>query len=109
LSTNTVNVATVAAATTSSESALKEVTSRLTKVRFSLHVSAASGSTPTLDVTIVAEINGQDQVLGTFTQVTTTGDAESIVVDACPGDVKAVYVIGGGTPSFTFTVDASID
>lgn len=74
--------------------------------RFYLNVTASSGTSPTLDVDIVATIGGQDYVLASFTQQTAPGK-ETIKIDACPDQVKAVYTIGGTTPSFTFEIRSS--
>lgn len=68
--------------------------------------TAASGTSPTLDV----KLQGQDPVSGTwfdtgdsFTQLITTGNQriEATVSDSI---VRAVATIGGTAPSFTFTV-----
>lgn len=76
------------------------------KTRFNLNVSAASGTTPTLDVTLVGVVNGIEYTIGTFTQKTGV-IKDTITVDAAPNKVKAKWTIGGGTPSFTFEVTAS--
>ena len=71
--------------------------------RFYLNVSAASGTSPTLDVDIVKTINGIDFILKSFAQKVTTGQ-EVIEITNCPKQVKAVFTITGTTPSFTFEV-----
>ena len=70
---------------------------------FKLAVTATSG-TPTLDVTI----QGQDAAgdwftLGTFTQATGT-TTQTIGVPLAGRKIRARWVIGGGTPSATFSV-----
>lgn len=73
-------------------------------VRFFLNVSAIGG-TPTLDVSIVASVDGIDHVLGSFTQATGV-TSESIVIADCPPRIKVVSVVAGTTPSITSTVYA---
>lgn len=69
-----------------------------------LNVTAASGTIPTLDVTIVTTVDGVEYVLGTFAQLAVTG-TERIAINNAPQDLKAKFAIGGGTPSFTFSVN----
>lgn len=75
-------------------------------LRVYLSVSAASGTTPTLDVTIVKTINGVDYTLGTFAQKVAAG-SEVITVANAPESLKAVFAITGTGPSFTFEVNAT--
>lgn len=77
-----------------------------------LHVIAASGTTPTLDVTIESDDNSNFTsavTRATFTQVSTTG-AEYLVVAGPVTDTwwRAVYTIAGTSPSFSFLVNAGI-
>lgn len=74
-----------------------------------LNCTAASGTSPTLDV----KLQGQDPVSGewfdtgdSFTQLTTTGSQriEATVADSV---VRGVATIGGTTPSFTFSLGAT--
>lgn len=80
-----------------------------------LNVTAASGTTPTLDVKIQISPDGgttwEDFI--TFAQKTATGaeskrfsSYQAIAAGAGPfGDrMKVIYSIGGTTPSFTFSV-----
>lgn len=85
-----------------------------------LNITAASGTTPTLDV----KLQGKDPVSGqyfdlpaaSFTQKTGTGfdwllihpeittvTANKQVSTATTNNMRLVYTIGGTTPSFTFT------
>ena len=75
-------------------------------IRIYLDVTAASGTTPTLDVDVVAVIGGVEMVLQSFAQKTAAGQ-ETIVVPQCPRAAKVKWTIGGTTPSFTFSVQAS--
>lgn len=86
---------------------------RYEKFAAELVVSAASGTTPTLDVTLQHSIDGGTTwfTVVAFTQKTTTGSelktqAEVEGSSAVEyGDCWRVsYVIGGTTPSFTFYV-----
>jgi hypothetical protein len=56
---------------------------------FSISSTAHSGTSMAVDV--VAEVDGVDHVVGSFTDVTGTG-VETIVIDFCPDLVKIVYV-----------------
>lgn len=78
----------------------------------SLHVVAASGTTPTLNVTVAS-----DNAVGfpsaatqlTFTQATTTTSQFQSAAGAITDDWWRVsYTIGGTTPSFTFIVIVGI-
>lgn len=86
---------------------------RYEKFAAELVVSAASGTTPTLDVTLQHSIDGGTTwfTLATFTQKTATGSElkTETEVEAATGEVygdcfRVSYVIGGTTPSFTFYV-----
>jgi len=78
----------------------------------SLHVLAASGSTPTLDVVVQSDDN-EDMTSATaritFTQAGAVTSEWSSVAGAVTDDYWRVsYTIGGGSPSFTFVVAAGI-
>lgn len=91
---------------------------------FTLDVTAASGTTPTLDVLIQVKnpVTGAYTDLSgvVFAQETTTGTqvltvypgiaetANVSVNDILPAVFKAVATIGGTTPSFTFAVGLSL-
>ena len=71
-----------------------------------LHIVAASGTSPTLDVKVQSDDNAgfaspTDRI--TFTQATGTGAQFDSVAGAITDDYwRIVYTIGGTTPSFTF-------
>lgn len=71
--------------------------------RLRLNVTAASGTTPTLNVTIQTSHDGTTwRTAGTFTQATATGEQRAAFnIDRF---VRASWAIAGTTPSFTFTV-----
>lgn len=71
-----------------------------------LHVTAVSGTTPTLDVIIQDSPNGTTYAAFiTFTQVTTTPSFQRILqTGTVDRHVRAMWTIAGMTPSYTFTV-----
>lgn len=87
---------------------------RYTKYAMALVVTAASGTTPTLDVTWQHSIDGGTNwfTVVAFTQATTTTTALKVEseVEAATAEVwgdcmRVSYTIGGTTPSFTFKID----
>lgn len=77
------------------------------KMYAALHVIAASGSTPTLDVAIESDTVGfgSPTVRINFAQATAIGGQWASVAGAITDDYwRATWTIGGGTPSFTFIV-----
>lgn len=75
-----------------------------------LTVSAASGTNPTLDVTLETTGDGTNYyTAGAFTQKTTTATAESKVFGDLGSLSRWKWTIGGETPSFTFTISATAD
>ena len=73
-----------------------------------LSVSAASGTSPTLDVDIIGVVNGVEYVVASFQQKTAAAKETIHILDT-PRDLKAGYAIGGTTPSFTFEVHITRD
>lgn len=75
--------------------------------RATIHVTAASGSSPTLDAKLqdsADNITFADVTGGAFTQLTTTGSQvlySAAVTTTLRRYVQLVYTLGGGTPSFT--------
>jgi hypothetical protein len=72
-----------------------------------LHVSANSGTTPTLDVIIEDSADGSTgwATIATFTQVTTTNQAVRVeITGTVKRYIRAAWTIGGSTPSYTFAV-----
>lgn len=75
-------------------------------IRAQLNVTAAAGTTPTLDVTVEDSVDAGANwtTIGTFTQKTATA-REVINITSPFGDMLRVrWVVGGTTPSFNFTV-----
>lgn len=73
-------------------------------VRLLLNVTAASGTTPTLDVSIQTSYDGTTwRAVAAFAQKTTVSN-ERKSFTGIDRYIRAVYTVGGTTPSFTFTV-----
>lgn len=80
-------------------------------IRAQLNVTAASGTTPTLDVVIEDSVDGGTtwNVVGTFAQNTGAPGTQVINVTAPFSDTLRVrWTVGGTTPSFTFQVDWAV-
>lgn len=76
-------------------------------LRAQLNVTAASGTSPTLDVVIEDSVDGGSNwnAVGTFAQKTTTG-REVVNITGLFGDqLRVRWTVAGTTPSFTFAVD----
>lgn len=74
-------------------------------LRAQLNVTAASGTTPTLDVLIQDSLDGTNwNTVGTFTQKTAAARQVIDVTTPFADRVRVLYTIGGTTPSFTFDV-----
>lgn len=75
---------------------------------FFIDCSARSGTSPTLDVTVLTyDKSGDDwHVIATFTQLTAAGKEMKAVAANLGDKLAIIYAIGGTTPSFTFTVSA---
>jgi len=108
----TAQVVTSAARTATGQSAAITVGRVETSGKFGLilNCTAASGTTPTLDVTVEWSADGTNffaaQAADSFTQVTTTGQVGAKSFDVKGPFYRVKWTIGGTTPSFTFTVDA---
>lgn len=75
-----------------------------TGLSLDLAVSAASGTTPTLAVTLeTSKDNTTWRTLGTFAQVTAAGPVAKVFAGA-DRYLRAAWTIGGTTPSFTFAI-----
>lgn len=73
---------------------------------FVLDVSAASGTTPTLDVDIEEQdpVSGAWFVVDTFAQLVAAGNERRVLTPIYGFRFRAAFVITGTTPEFTFTV-----
>lgn len=69
-----------------------------------LDISAASGTTPTLDVILETTVNGSDwYTAGSFAQKTGI-DNDAKAFDSLGQQCRWKWTIGGTTPSFTFSI-----
>jgi hypothetical protein len=76
-------------------------------LRVQLNITAASGTTPTLDVTLEDTIDGTNyNTCATFVQQTTTGRVVIDLTTPFTDNLRVRWVVGGTTPSFTFSVVA---
>jgi hypothetical protein len=95
-----------AARTTNGQS--DQFVTRGTTATFAVHVSLASGTTPTLDMEIEYSVDGTNwfsaTTAQTFTQMTTTATWQDKTVTLAGPLWRFNYTIGGGSPSFTFEV-----
>lgn len=99
-----VTLAASAARTATGSGTAQEIADR-GAVRLLLDVTAASGTTPTLDVTVETSYDGSTgwTSLGTFTQNTAVSSQRKNFSGA-DRFVRASWVIAGTTPSFTFSI-----
>lgn len=76
------------------------------RARLFLNVTALVGTgTPTMTVSIVHVIDGVDIVVGAFPTSPEGLSSESIVIEACPAEIKAKWVESGTVTDFDATVD----
>ena len=102
------DVASAARTTTGAGSSFD--TSNLDHVIGVLTVTAASGTSPTLNVTLETTADGTNYYsAGTFTQKTTTSAADSKVFGDLGPLSRWAWTIGGTSPSFTFSIAATAD
>jgi len=74
-------------------------------LRAQLNVTAATGTTPTLDVVIEDTLDGTNwNAVATFTQKTTTGREVKDVTTPFTDTMRVRWTIAGTTPNFTFEV-----
>lgn len=76
-----------------------------TTLRVQLEVTAASGTSPSLAVSLEDTIDGTNwNTIGTFTAK--TGPSREVVNVTTPfaGTVRATWAVTGTTPSFTFSI-----
>ena len=79
------------------------------KVGIFIDVTVATGTNPTLDITVEYSLNGgsnwaaDEAGADSFAQITADGESFK-VFDVKAARYRLVYAIGGTTPSFTLTV-----
>lgn len=80
-----------------------------TQFAATLDVSAASGTTPTLDVIIQDSADGTVwNTLSTFTQKTAVSKEVIRVTTPFHNRIRAIYTITGTTPSFTASLKLTV-
>jgi hypothetical protein len=79
-------------------------------VRAQLNVTAASGTTPTLNVLVEDSLdNGATyNTIGTFAQKTTPGREVINITTPFAENLRVSWTIAGNNPNFIFAVDLSV-
>jgi hypothetical protein len=94
-----------AARTTSGDTGAITGYSDSSTLRVQLEVTAAAGTTPTLDVVIEDTLDGTSwNVIGAFAQRTGPGREVVNVTTPFTNRIRVRWTLGGTTPSFTFSV-----
>lgn len=97
--------ATSSARTASGDTGAQDGYATTDVLRVQLDVTAASGTTPTLDVVVEDTLDGTSwNTIGTFAQKTATGREVLNITTPFTNRVRARWTVGGTTPSFTFSV-----
>lgn len=79
-------------------------------LRAQLDVTAASGTTPTLDVVIEDSLDGTNwNTIGTFSQKTAVSREVINITIPFASRVRVRWTVGGTTPSFTFSLIVASD
>lgn len=74
-------------------------------LRAQLEVTAASGTSPTLNVLVEDTLDGTNwNTVGTFAQRTAVGREVINITTPFADKVRVSWTVGGTTPSFTFSV-----
>lgn len=101
-------VASAARTTTGASAAFN--TADLDSLTATLVITAASGTTPTLDLVLETTADGTNYyTAGSFPQQTTTQAGVSRVIGDLGSLSRWAWTIAGTTPSFTFSVSATAD
>lgn len=98
-------VVTSAARTTSGSSTPTSGWGVVSQLRVQLEATAASGTTPTLDVVVEDTVDGTNyNTIATFTQLTAAGRQVVNVTTPFADTLRVRWTVAGTTPSFTFSV-----
>jgi len=85
-------------------------TTAIDSINATLVITAASGTTPTLDLVLQTTADGTNYyTAGTFAQQTTTQTGLARVFGDLGDLSRWQWTIAGTTPSFTFRVDTTVD
>lgn len=99
-----------AARTASGTGAVIDGFSPYEKARVQLNVTAASGTSPTLDVVVEDTIDGTNwNAVGTFTQAVAAGRQVVTLSEPFTNQLRVRFTLGGTSPSFTFGVIGYFD
>lgn len=97
-----------AARTTSGNSGIITGYGPATALRVQLNVTAASGTSPTLNVVVEDSLDGTTfNTIGTFAQKTAVSREVINITTPFSDRLRVTWTIAGTTPSFTFVVDAN--
>jgi hypothetical protein len=97
-----------AARTTTGNSGVIDGYGPATALRVQLNVTAASGTSPTLNVVVEDSLDGTNfNTIGTFAQKTAVSREVINITTPFADRLRVAWTIGGTTPSFTFTVDVN--
>jgi len=100
-------VASVARTTSGDSGPLTSGWAAVETLRAQINVTAAAGTTPTLNVVIEDSLDGTNwNTIGTFAQKTAVSREVINVTTPFAGRVRIRWTVGGTTPSFTFDVIA---
>jgi hypothetical protein len=101
----TETLAASAARTASGDSGASKGWGAARTIRAQVDVTAASGTSPTLDVVVEDTLDGTNwNTIGTFAQKTAVGREVINITGAFSDTVRVRWTVGGTTPSFTFSV-----
>ncbi len=99
-----------AARTTSGNSSVIDGYGPAKTLRVQLNVTAASGTSPTLNVLIEDSLDGTTfNTIGSFTQKTTVSREVLNITTPFADRLRVSWTIAGTTPSFTFAVDVNAE
>lgn len=99
-------IVTVVAATASGNSGGLPVGYGTTTARIQLNVTAASGTSPTLNVIVEDTLDGTNwNTIGTFAQKTAVSREVINISTPFANQLRVAWTIGGTTPSFSFNVN----
>jgi hypothetical protein len=97
-----------AARTTSGNSGVITGYGPAVSLRVQLNVTAASGTTPTLNVIVEDTFDGTTfNQIGAFAQKTTVSREVINITTPFTDRIRVTWTIAGTTPSFTFVVDCN--
>lgn len=103
----TVDFAGSSARTASGTGGTIEGLTGINTLRVQLDVTAAAGTSPTLNVSLEDTVDGVNwDTIGSFAAKTATGREVINITTPFAGAVRARWTVGGTTPSFTFSVKA---